>query len=132
MIKVYSITQKGIPIAEVNKPVIIEFDFDTDGSRESTGARLEALVINDSIITDMSYHVSVPESFFFVSSVTKKEAIVLCTNDNDSGWPRANSITLQFTSLPTGNSEYIVGTLYYYFPDRMIGPGIPLVVKLYG
>lgn len=122
---VNSITQENIPLAEINKPVKINFIFDTDGKPEIPNARIEAMVIADGIITDMSH--SPPGGSIFEQSEDKKQASVISVSENSTGgWGRGRTVTLQFSSLPYGKQDYIVGTLYYYNADNIIGLGIPL------
>ncbi|WP_224552544.1 hypothetical protein [Pectobacterium versatile] len=118
--------KKNIPITRVNESVKIEFTFDTNGAPETKNARIEALVIPDGIITDM-YHLSGSK---FEQSSDEKSASVISTAEKSSGWGKDRYITLLFKSLPKGNDNYIVGTLYYYNADNVVGLGIPLIVKL--
>lgn len=123
---VNSIIQKDVPVARINKPVKLNFDFNTNGKPEDKGARIEARVISDGVITDMYS----PAGSKLTIAVDKKIAFVTSISEKSGGWRVNRHITLQFDSLPKGNGEYIVGTLYYYNADDIIGIGIPLLVNL--
>ena len=123
-----SIVQKDIPVAKVNQPVKINFTFNTNGEPETPNARIEARVISGGIITAMTH--SPPTGSVFEQSEDKKTACVISVSTKSAGWGGNRNITLQFDSLPEGNGDYIVGTLYYYNADNIIGVGIPLYVKL--
>ena len=123
---VSNIIQTNIPVAHVNEPVKIIFDFNTNGEPEEKGARIEARVISDGVITAML----APAGSMFETSADNKIATVTSVADKSNGWGVKRSITLQFDALPTGSGDYIVGTLYYYNADNIIDLGIPLSVKL--
>ncbi|WP_299999917.1 hypothetical protein [uncultured Cedecea sp.] len=123
-----SIIQKNIPVAKVNQPVKINFDFNTNGLPETKNARIEVRVISDGIITDMSH--AIPGGSVFEQSADKKTASVISISDNSAGWGKRRHVTLLFDALPEGRENYIVGTIYYFDANNIIGLGIPLVVGI--
>lgn len=123
-----SIIQKNIPVAKINLPVKINFDFNTNGKPETKNARIEVRVISDGIITDM-FHFA-PGGSIFKQSADKKTASVISVSDKSAGWEQRRHVTLQFDTLPEGSENYIVGTIYYYDANNVIGLGIPLLVGI--